>query len=58
MDGNGISFRPTIQGSTLLVLGPLSKLEDQRLERKRIELVISVVDIWTPSYVIILGCRV
>jgi hypothetical protein len=58
MDGNEISFRPTIQGSTLLVLGPLSKLEDQRLERKKIELVFSIGDIWTPSDIIILGCCV
>jgi hypothetical protein len=58
MDGNGVSFKPAIQGYILLVLGPLNKLEDQRLEREKIELIPSVGDIWTPSDVTILGCCV
>jgi hypothetical protein len=34
MDGNGISLKPPIQGFTSLVLGPLSKLKDQNLEKE------------------------
>jgi len=30
MDGNGVSFKSPIQGSTSLVLGPLNQLEDQK----------------------------
>jgi hypothetical protein len=57
MDGNGISFRPPIQGFTSLVLGPLSKLKDQNLEKED-WIILSIGDIWTPSDVTILGCCV
>ncbi len=39
MDGIGVSSKSPIQGSTLLILGPFNQFEDQKLERKGIDLV-------------------
>jgi hypothetical protein len=46
------------QGSSLLALGPLSQLENQKLEKETINSVLQTRHIWVSSNIIVLGCYV
>jgi hypothetical protein len=58
MDGNGALSNLVKPSSTSLALGPLSHLENQKLEREMIKSIPRVGDLWIPSNITIPRCYV